>query len=134
MTDAYIKVNIADSNLNIKDYDISDPEDLRELEGFLKIVSDAGLSAEEVNIILDLTSSLEEAGNMIRDGEYMIIYTRDRTDASLGDALAEERGLNNEMSETIAQYFDYQKFGRDYRIEYNGEWTKDGREFIHLVY
>ena len=101
---------------------------------FKKIVSEAGLTAEEANIIIDLTSSLEEASDIIRDENYMIIYTRDRTDASLGDALAEESGLNNEMSETIARYFDYQKFGRDYRLEHIGDWTKNGREFIHLVY
>lgn len=132
MTDAYIKVNIADSNLNIKDYDISDPEDLRELEGFLKIVSDAELSAEEVNIILDLTSSLEEAGCVIRNGDYRIICTNNRSDLSLGDALVAEYGLLSGMSDTIATYFDYEKFGRDYRIENPGEWTKNGREFISI--
>ena len=101
---------------------------------FKKLAFDAGLTAEETNVILDLTSSLDEASDIIRDDNYMIIYTRDRTDASLGDAIAEESGLNDQLSNTIARYFDYQKFGRDYRLEHIGDWTKNGREFIHLVY
>lgn len=81
-----------------------------------------------LDAIADATSNdWDRIKDTIDDGRYHVLYVEDKDDESLGYALAEETGDVDNLPEFGQRYFDYESYGRDYRLDTTGEFcTIDG--------
>ncbi len=69
-----------------------------------------------IRAIFDYAGSVEEGFTILEDGDYRVYKACDNmTDVAM--EIVEEQGILSNVPENIAQYFDYEAYGRDLEIE-----------------
>ena len=85
--------------------------------------------AEKIEEYGDLAEAVIEAFGVddLMDNEaddYIIWSAED--DYDLGEAVAETTGILENAPAELSNYFNFEAYGRDYRLETNGGWCADG--------
>ncbi|MBP3530526.1 MAG: antirestriction protein ArdA [Thermoguttaceae bacterium] len=80
--------------------------------------------------------TIREALELFDDGDYRIWWNADadRSDdyKALGEVVAEETGVLEEIPERYRWYFDFEKFGRDVVFSGRFSWSDNYRVFVEL--
>lgn len=80
----------------------------------------SGLSANlgeyvRIDDVNEIAEKIEEYGEIAVDN-----------DEELGEEVADVCGILNEIPDRLRYYFDFAAYGRDYRLETNGDWCAGG--------
>lgn len=119
-----------DTDLHV---DKSEHIDVADLKAFLDAMKEEYCDEDVANVILDECSGdVREAAKIIRDGDYSVLDCYDDSDRSLGEAVAELNCVLDGMPDTIQTYFDYDAYGRDFRLEVRGGFTESRNAFVYL--
>ncbi len=88
--------------------------DIEEVNEVAEIIDNSNLDENVISAIFDHASNLEEAKQIINDGNYMIYWGANDT-RSLGEIAVDEidGGVQNLPKEVLEQYFDYEAYGRN---------------------
>lgn len=85
--------------------------------------------AEKIEEYGDLAAAIVEAFGvddlMNSDPDDYIIWPVDN-DEELGEEVVDVCGILNEIPDHLRYYFDFAAYGRDYRLETNGDWCAEG--------
>ena len=111
---------------NDYDYEVGEYDSLEELNEIAEELENLEDYEKEIfTACLNYSYSLEDALKVVNDGDY-IIYSNctDMTDVAY--QYIEETGMLNSVPENIANYFDYEAFGRDLGIEGTFIFTDNG--------
>lgn len=105
-------------------------ESLYTLNYLAQKIQDMDSSMEELEALLDFgayTGSVAEIVSLIDNADCFLIYGEVETDYDLGYYYVHELGLLEELKgSTLANYIDYEAYGRDVRLEEGGVYTKNG--------
>lgn len=86
--------------------------DIQEVNEVAEAIQNSNLDEGVVSAIFDHASDLQEALEIMRDGNFTIYWGADDT-RSLGEIAVEEFGGIETMSkDTLEEYFDYEAYGR----------------------
>lgn len=87
--------------------------DIKQVNEVAEFFENSTADERIIAAVLDYTSDLDEAINILENGEYMVYWGADSTRA-LGEIAIDEidGGVSNLPKETLEQYFDYEAYGR----------------------
>lgn len=119
-----------DSNLHIDSGD--EYADLDQLVELVNVINDQNLDPEIANVILDNECDLSHAIEIIQNGDFTVWNTDSDSDYDLGSAIADETGLLDYTPANIAQYFDFEAYGRDYRLSTIGDFSESGSYYVAI--
>lgn len=92
-------------------------------------IDDVNEIAEKIEEYGDLAAAIVEAFGvddlMNSDPDDYIIWPVDN-DEELGEEVVDVCGILNEIPDHLRYYFDFAAYGRDYRLETNGDWCAEG--------
>lgn len=92
-------------------------------------IDDVNEIAEKIEEYGDLAAAIVEVfgiGDLMNGNldDYML-WSADN-DEELGEEVADVCGVTYELPEHLRYYFDFAAYGRDYRLETNGDWCAEG--------
>lgn len=119
-----------DSNLHI-DF-CNEYADLDQLVELVNVINEQNLDPEIANVILDNECDLDRVIKIIKNGDFSIWCTDSDSDYDLGYAVIEQIGFLDNVPEIITQYFDYEKYGRDFRLSTVGDFSESGSYYVEL--
>lgn len=128
-----------ESNLkNIKVAEYCSATELRQFGEIVTFINDAFLELEVADVII-YQAGLDYAWNVFKFEKYRVLDlsgypdTISNNDEKLGYYLTDESGMLNDLPDEISIYFDYEYYGRDYRIAGNGDFTESGNFYVELM-
>lgn len=105
-------------------------ESLYALNFLAEKIQESACTMDELEALLDFgvyTSSVTDLVALLDNMDCFIIYSEVETDYDLGYYYAHELGMLEELKgSTLANYIDYESYGRDVRLEEGGVYTKNG--------
>lgn len=107
-------------------------ESIRLLNYLATKIEESGCDTDELAAMIEYgeyTGSLEELLTLVDNTDCYLIYHDIQDDSDLGYHLIEEMGLLQEWRASgnpLANYIDYEAYGRDVRLEQSGVLTENG--------
>lgn len=109
-------------------YKVGEYDDLDELNEIAEQIEE--LNEEESDIVKSLISeldyTLDEAIEKVNSGDYRIYYDCDDME-DVAYQVVDELGYLDNIPDNVANYFDYESFGRDLEIEGSYIFLGDGK-------
>lgn len=126
----YEEIFIADYDIPFDSKELGEYTSIERLNEIAERYNDLEEYEKEVFNEISADFKLDEAFDIVEDGDYMI-YSNcdDMTDVAY--EYVEETGLLDDVPETVAQYFDYESFGRDMEIE--GHFIKSNDGYVEIL-
>jgi antirestriction protein len=120
------------------DYIIADSEDLpgigeyeslTDVNEYAEWLVDEEPEADNIEAFLDAGISFQDIPQKYERGDYCVVEGTDETDLA-ANYIEELGGLEYALTpENIAMYFDYEKFGRDLKID---GFSQHGSHWVHI--
>lgn len=102
-------------------------ENLYALNFLAEKIEESGCTTEQIEALIDYgecTGSLEELVTLLDNVDCFLMYSEVENDYDLGYYYIHELGLLQEMKDSVlANYIDYEAYGRDVRLEEGGVYT-----------
>lgn len=126
----YEEYFISDYETDIEGLNITEYEDLESLNENIAAYEDLDESEKEaVQAYLIYGEDLKSAIQQTEEGNYYI-YDGCYDMEDVAYQVIEENGLLNDVDDTIADYFDYEAYGRD--LDINGTFIPVGNDYVEL--
>lgn len=122
---------ISDYETDIQGVEVGKYDNLDELNDFAEELDDLdGNQKQAIKAFLEDGSTFDEALKGVQEFNYQI-YTNCETMEDVAMELVKECGMLEHVPENIAQYFDYEAFGRDLDLE--GKYYNIDGDMIELL-
>lgn len=111
-------------------YSFNENESLDTINEFAQVIEDENLDDEIASTIRDNYYKLQEAIDVINNQNYMVYYDcKDMGDVAY--QLLEETGGLSELPDWAQNYFDYDAYGRDLKLE--GTFLEFSDGYIEII-
>lgn len=129
---SYEEIFISDYESNITGLCscLGEYENLYALNYLAEKIEESDCTTEQIEALIDFgeyTGSIEELVTLLDNTDCFVMYSEIQNDYDLGYYYIHEMGLLQEMKDSVlANYIDYEAYGRDVRLEEGGVYTVNG--------